>query len=270
MKFCDKLIQLRKERGYSQEHLANILDVSRQSVSKWEAGQSTPEINKLIAIADIFGVSLDNLIREDTELPGLKYRQEKPQITQITQEDTMPNIRRYSVGANGYPFYEYKSKTKLFGIPLVHIKNGYGIHVAKGIIAIGNISIGVISIGGLALGAISLGGLGLGLLALAGLAVGGIAFGGGAIGIFAVGGIAGGIYSIGGLAVASKIAVGGAAFGHTAIGASPKGENVLQITEGIGYNQIKSFILRNNPGIWRPLLKIMTFIAELFGADKTY
>ena len=48
-KFCDKLIQLRREKGYSQEQLAEYLEVSRQSVSKWEADKTMPEISKLIA-----------------------------------------------------------------------------------------------------------------------------------------------------------------------------------------------------------------------------
>jgi uncharacterized membrane protein len=83
-------------------------------------------------------------------------------------------------------FYEYKSKIKLFGIPLLHIKinRGFGKPcVAKGIIAIGSISLGVISIGGGAIGIISFGGLALGLLlAVGGLSLGALAIGGLAIG----------------------------------------------------------------------------------------
>ena len=48
LKFSEKLRLLRKERGLSQEQLAELLDVSRQSVSKWESSQTLPEINKLI------------------------------------------------------------------------------------------------------------------------------------------------------------------------------------------------------------------------------
>lgn len=65
MKLPEKLIQLRREKGYSQEQLADLLGVSRQSVSKWEAGQSTPELAKLLTLADLFGVTLDALIREE-------------------------------------------------------------------------------------------------------------------------------------------------------------------------------------------------------------
>lgn len=264
MKLGDKLIQLRRERGYSQEQLANMLNVSRQSVSKWEADQSTPEINKLIMISGIFGVSVDSLVKEDVELLAIDKRQEKSEV--IDNKSDMNGF--HPTRAYGYGFYEYKSKIKIFGLPLVHIKQGYGLQVAKGIIAIGNISIGVISIGGLAVGVITLGGLGLGLLVFAGLALGGIAIGGAAIGICAIGGMAIGMYSIGGFAFASKIAVGGAAFGHTAIGASPRGENVLQIVEEVSRVQIEKFILDHNPRIWRPLLKLMAFIAELFNMSS--
>lgn len=250
MRFGDKLIQLRRERGYSQEQLANILDVSRQSVSKWEAGQSTPEITKLITIADIFGVTVDSLVREEASIPDLES---KP------SSETYGHPMRQNI----YGFYEYKSKKKLFGIPLVHVKLGYGIQVAKGIIAIGNISVGLISIGGISVGGICIGGLALGLLALAGLAIGGIAIGGCALGIIAMGGVAIGMYSTGGIAFASKVAVGGVAYGHTAIGARPRGVNILKVTDSVRYDQIRDFILKNHPKIWKPLLRFMAFVGEM-------
>lgn len=59
MIFADKLINLRKKAGMSQEELADKLDVSRQSVSKWESMQSIPDINKIIELSKIFGVSTD-------------------------------------------------------------------------------------------------------------------------------------------------------------------------------------------------------------------
>jgi len=68
MKFEEKLLQLRKEKELSQENLAKDLNVSRQSVSKWESGQSLPDIENLIRLSDIFKISLDDLIKEK-ELP---------------------------------------------------------------------------------------------------------------------------------------------------------------------------------------------------------
>lgn len=65
MKFSEKLQTLRKERKLSQEQLAEMLDVSRQAVSKWESGQSYPEMDKLLSLCKIFKVSLEELTNED-------------------------------------------------------------------------------------------------------------------------------------------------------------------------------------------------------------
>lgn len=64
MEFKDKLYRLRKQKGLSQEELANRLNVSRQTVSKWEVGDSTPDMEKLIALSDLFEISLDELVMD--------------------------------------------------------------------------------------------------------------------------------------------------------------------------------------------------------------
>lgn len=74
MKFNEKLIELRKKAGFSQEQLGDKLEVARQTVSKWELGNTTPEMDKLIKISEIFNVSLDELI-------GKENKQEKTNIT---------------------------------------------------------------------------------------------------------------------------------------------------------------------------------------------
>ena len=66
MGFNNKLYELRKQKGFSQEELANRLNVSRQTVSKWEVGDSTPDMEKLAAISDLFGISLDELVLDRT------------------------------------------------------------------------------------------------------------------------------------------------------------------------------------------------------------
>ena len=63
MEFRERLYQLRKGRGISQEELAHTVGVSRQAVQKWEAGAATPDLNNLSALADYFAVSLDYLVR---------------------------------------------------------------------------------------------------------------------------------------------------------------------------------------------------------------
>jgi serine/threonine protein kinase len=111
-----------------------------------------------------------------------------------------------------YRGVDYRSKTALFGLPLVHITNGVDpatgkVRVSKGIIAIGGRAQGVVAIGGLAMG--------------------GLAIGGGAIGVLALGGAAVGIFSLGGLAVALVLALGGGVIAPIALGGGAIGYMVL-------------------------------------------
>ena len=64
----EKLITLRKSKGLSQDDLANKLDVSRQAVYKWEAGQATPEISKLKILSALYNVSIDNLLDNSQDI----------------------------------------------------------------------------------------------------------------------------------------------------------------------------------------------------------
>ena len=67
MIIADKIMELRKKNGWSQEELAEQLHVSRQSVSKWEGAQSVPDINKVIAMASLFGVTTDYLLKDEID-----------------------------------------------------------------------------------------------------------------------------------------------------------------------------------------------------------
>lgn len=68
MILADKIIELRKKSGLSQEELAEKMNVSRQSVSKWEGAQSIPDLDKILALSKIFGVSTDYLLKDDFEM----------------------------------------------------------------------------------------------------------------------------------------------------------------------------------------------------------
>ncbi|CDD41573.1 helix-turn-helix transcriptional regulator [Collinsella tanakaei] len=63
MNFNDRLIDLRRKRGLSQEQLGYELGVSRQTVSKWELGQSYPDFQRLVLLSDYYGIGLDELVR---------------------------------------------------------------------------------------------------------------------------------------------------------------------------------------------------------------
>lgn len=68
MKFNEKLIELRKKAGLSQEELGYKLNVTRQTISKWELGQTTPEMDKLLETSRIFGISVYDLLDETKEI----------------------------------------------------------------------------------------------------------------------------------------------------------------------------------------------------------
>ena len=67
MIFADKLTQLRKKAGWSQEELAEQMNVTRQSVSKWEGAQSVPDLEKILRLSELFGVSTDYLLKDEIE-----------------------------------------------------------------------------------------------------------------------------------------------------------------------------------------------------------
>lgn len=70
MTLCEKLIDLRRKAGLSQEQMAQQLDVSRQAVSKWETGESLPDTNKLLATGRLLGVTVDYLLDDEQTDPA--------------------------------------------------------------------------------------------------------------------------------------------------------------------------------------------------------
>ncbi len=79
MILADKIIDLRKKNGWSQEELASQLGVSRQSVSKWESSQSIPDLDRILKMSDIFGVSTDYLLKDDVEPADTPPQMDAPQ-----------------------------------------------------------------------------------------------------------------------------------------------------------------------------------------------
>ena len=67
MILADKIVNLRKKAGWSQEELAEKIGVSRQSISKWEGAQSVPDMNRILKLSEVFFVSTDYLLRDDME-----------------------------------------------------------------------------------------------------------------------------------------------------------------------------------------------------------
>ena len=92
MTFSEKLLLLRRQKGLSQEQLAEMLDVSRQSVSKWEAQQTLPEPSKIILLSEIFGVSIDQLLKDD-----LPVEEDTEVVKDIETDEATPAVIKLDV-----------------------------------------------------------------------------------------------------------------------------------------------------------------------------
>ncbi|MCU4937283.1 helix-turn-helix transcriptional regulator [Bacillus sp. BH32] len=110
MFFGDKLKKEREKKGWSQEYLATKIHVSRQSVSKWETGKNYPNIGVIIDLSDLFGITIDELLRSDREL--------KEKIIQDSKGSTDLNWKSYLLTSLGI----------LMGIMIVSIIKHDGIN----------------------------------------------------------------------------------------------------------------------------------------------
>ena len=63
----EKIAQLRRKNGWSQEELADKMGVSRQAVSKWESGQTMPDLERILRLSSLFGVTIDYLLKDGAE-----------------------------------------------------------------------------------------------------------------------------------------------------------------------------------------------------------
>ena len=229
MTLGEKLSKLRKEYNYTQEQLADILGVTRQSISKWESDIAYPETDKLVKLGKLFDCSMDYLLNEDvTEKQGTEPEENEAFWVKFKKQ-----------------FHERKSEKMIFGMPLYHIgKNAHGFFAvglkARGVFSVGLMSRGIVSLGLLSLGVISIGLFALGLISVAVIAVGLLAVGSIALGLLAVGAIGVGLisfgalsvgcFSTGALAVGNYYACGDHAYGMIAIGKS--------VAEGSAYSHI--------------------------------
>ena len=103
MILADKIIRLRKKNGWSQEELADKMNVSRQAVSKWESAQSIPDLDKILQLGTLFGVTTDYLLKDEIE---------DEELTNDTTSDT--TVKRISIEeANEYIEQRKKSSWRL-------------------------------------------------------------------------------------------------------------------------------------------------------------
>jgi transcriptional regulator with XRE-family HTH domain len=267
MSLAEKLQMLRINKRLSQEELANILEVSRQAVSKWESAKSAPDLQKLLKLSELYNVSIDALVKDDIDL-------EEEGNLKVNNEDVLEyedsNKKQIIINFYNNSFeYEYKSKKELFGLPLVHINIGRGIKKAKGIIAIGNISFGLISVGLISIGILSFGILSLALFSLAvlsiglllavgAISVGIVSIGAISIGIFSIGAFAIGKYAVGASAIASNVAIGDYAKAtNIAIGNSAVGKERIILDKYVSIDKVIVEIKREYPNLSDFVIKVM-------------
>ena len=97
MKLCEKLYELRRAAGLSQEELAERLSVSRQAVSKWENGAAQPELSKLVELSRLYGVSVDELLSlEEAEKGDAKAASSVDASTPAPAQETLAAPRRFA------------------------------------------------------------------------------------------------------------------------------------------------------------------------------
>ena len=121
MKLSDKLIELRKEQGWSQEEFAEKLNVSRQAVAKWESGQAYPDIANLLQISDMMNVTVDYLVR-DQECSI------QPTTTNLTDMDEIIDFR-LEANVNTYAgFMNETDSTRLDSHDFQYEKGAYVYH----------------------------------------------------------------------------------------------------------------------------------------------
>ena len=84
MILADKIIRLRKRNGWSQEELAEKMQVSRQAVSKWEGAQTTPDLDKVLMLGNLFGVTTDYLLKDEIEDEKFTDENDNPPVKRIT------------------------------------------------------------------------------------------------------------------------------------------------------------------------------------------
>ncbi len=113
MILADKIIELRKKSGMTQDELAEKLGVSRQSVSKWEGAQSTPDLARILKLAEIFSVSTDVLLKDELELEQNISSDTTETVSVQSHVETEPPLRPVSM-AEAVEYLEKNSKKAFF------------------------------------------------------------------------------------------------------------------------------------------------------------
>ena len=100
MELKDKLQLLRKQNGYSQEQLADKLGIARQTLSKWENGQAVPELSNLISLSNLYGITIDRIVKEDDECNLSLCKNASMDINKIIEFILVAKKNTYAAASN--------------------------------------------------------------------------------------------------------------------------------------------------------------------------
>lgn len=253
----EKISRLRKENNYTQEQLADLLGVSRQSISKYESGIAYSETEKLIRLSEMFGCTVDYLLKDTVTEPSGSQSIEKDAAS---TDESIVGLLSKRLNA-----FEKKSKRVVFGMPLWHVgRNAKGFIAvglrARGVISIGLLSTGIISLGVLSIGVLGMGVFAAGLITVGSVALGGIAMGAISVGVVAVGAIAIGAFSAGALAIGQYIAIGDHASAMFAFGDAKATGSVFETVSTISPEEKVEVVAQMRQHI----PKIFGFMVDLF------
>ncbi len=149
IEIANRLVNLRKEMGLSQEQLAEKIGVSRQAVSKWERSEASPDTDNIILLARLYNVSLDELLRTEDDIPEAESNE--PEASGFEQEETAesdnseestndgyykeaPNGDKVHIGLGGIDVHDHhgsKVHVGFDGIFVNDAQNGDNVHVGK-------------------------------------------------------------------------------------------------------------------------------------------
>ena len=263
MTLGEKLSKLRKENNYTQEQLADILGVSRQSISKWESDIAYPETDKLIKMGKLFDCSMDYLLKEDCtdqsgqggKSSGMSWREIKEALFKERKSERMVwGMPLYHVGKNAHGFFAVGLRARgIFSVGLA----------ARGLVSLGLCSLGLLSFGLVTVGLAAFGVLSLGLLAAGSIAVGLLAAGAISVGVVAIGALSVGHFSVGALAIGKYLAIGDHARAMIAIGSSEAVGSVYQRVGGFGSADIPLIVGLLQTHV-PPYLSWASLLARLF------
>jgi transcriptional regulator with XRE-family HTH domain len=134
VQIAERLAQLRRQNGYSQEELAAKLGLSRQAISKWERAESSPDTDNLIALAQLYDMSLDELLKGASEVPGAAADEQADKAVgaaPATPPVSGPEYDHYHAGDGT----ARRKRTVLWAVPfpafvvIIYMILGFGFHL---------------------------------------------------------------------------------------------------------------------------------------------